>query len=265
MPSPFGDGERLYRTGDLARWRADGELEFLGRVDHQVKLRGYRIELGEIEAALRSHDGVAEAVVVAREDAAGRQAAGGLCGGMRRRQRSLEPDELRAHLKQSLPDYMVPSAFVVLAALPLTPNGKIDRKALPAPDDGDGIVQAAYVAPRTPTEEVLAGDLVRGAASSSGSGSHDNFFELGGHSLLATRVTARLRERSASSCRCARCSRRRRSRSWRSGSRRSSALVRAWCCRRCRSMRVAIELHCLMHRSGCGFWISFMAKALPTT
>jgi amino acid adenylation domain-containing protein len=192
VPSPFGHGERLYRTGDLARWRADGELEFLGRADHQVKLRGYRIELGEIEAALRRHDGIQDAVVVTRGDDAGDKR---LVGYVVRRSDAARPDAgaLRAHVKQSLPDYMVPSAFVVIDALPLTPNGKIDRKALPAPASGEGIVQAAYEAARSPTEEVLAGIWCE-VLKLDRVGVHDNFFELGGHSLLATRVTARLRE-----------------------------------------------------------------------
>src|SRR5580693_6404864 len=192
VASPFGHGERLYRTGDLARWRADGELEFLGRVDHQVKLRGYRIELEEIEAVLRRHGEVKDAVVVARQDEPGtRRLVAYVVGSAAAL--PPQPSALRAHAKTSLPDYMVPSAFVVIDALPLTPNGKIDRKALPAPASGEGIVQAAYEAARSPTEEVLAGiwcevlKLDRVVV-------HDNFFELGGHSLLATRVTARLRE-----------------------------------------------------------------------
>jgi amino acid adenylation domain-containing protein len=192
IPSPFGNGERLYRTGDLARWRADGELEFLGRLDHQVKLRGYRIELGEIEAVLRRHGSVKDAVVVARENAAGEKRLVGYVVG---RGDGVRPDAeaLRAHVKQSLPDYMVPSALVVIDALPLTPSGKVDRKALPAPEGGAGIVQAAYVAPRTPSEEVLAGIWAQ-LLELERVGVNDNFFELGGHSLLAMRVTARLRE-----------------------------------------------------------------------
>jgi amino acid adenylation domain-containing protein len=192
VPSPLSVGERLYRTGDLARWRADGELEFLGRLDHQVKLRGYRIELGEIEAELRGHGSVKDAVVVARQGAAGDKRLVGYVVG---RGDGVGPDAeaLRSHVKQSLPDYMVPSAFVVIDALPLTPNGKVDRKALPAPEGGAGIVRAAYVAPRTPSEEVLAG-IWAPLLELDKVGVNDNFFELGGHSLLAMRVTARLRE-----------------------------------------------------------------------
>ncbi len=184
-----GPGERMYRTGDLARWRADGELEFLGRIDHQVKIRGFRIELGEVEAALLGHGLVGQAVALAREDAPGEKrlvayvtAAG---------EQAVEAEDLRAHLRRSLPDYMVPSAIVVLEALPLTPNGKIDRKALPAPEGR--VTTREYVAPRTPVEETLAGIWAE-VLRLDRVGAHDNFFELGGHSLLATRVAAQVRE-----------------------------------------------------------------------
>jgi amino acid adenylation domain-containing protein len=194
VPSPFGVGERLYRTGDLARWRADGTLEFLGRLDHQVKLRGYRIELGEIEAVLRSHGDVADAVVVARQDGAGDQRLVAYVVGQAAAAAAADADvaALRAHLRQNLPDYMVPSAFVALDVLPRTPSGKLDRKALPAPAQ-QRAAMAAYVAPRTPGEEVLAGIWCE-LLGLERVGVDDNFFELGGHSLLAMRVTARLRE-----------------------------------------------------------------------
>jgi amino acid adenylation domain-containing protein len=192
VPSPFGEGERLYRTGDVARWRVDGELEYLGRIDHQVKLRGYRIELGEIEAQLVQHPQIGQAVVVADEDGNGekRLVAYVVAGGS---ETALEPAELRSHLQRSLPDHMVPAAFVKLTALPLTPNGKIDRKALPKPGT-DGLVRGAYVAPRTETEEVLAG-IWSEVLGLERIGVYDNFFELGGHSLMATRVVVRIRDR----------------------------------------------------------------------
>jgi acyl carrier protein len=189
LPDPFGSGGRLYRTGDLARWRADGNLEFLGRVDHQVKIRGYRIELGEIEAVLRNAPEVKDCAVAARKDAPAEKR---LVACVVPSGEGMEAATLRAHLRRRLPEYMVPSAFVVLEALPLTPNGKVDRKALPAPED-DAVVCGEYVAPRTPTEEVLAG-IWRELLKLERVGVHDNFFELGGHSLLAMRVIARIRE-----------------------------------------------------------------------
>src|SRR5690606_31710913 len=132
------EGARMYRTGDLVRWTADGRVEFLGRVDHQVKIRGYRIELGEIEARLASHEDLREVVVVAREDNPGDKrlvayyTAAQLPGGT---SRTPDPEKLRAHLRETLPDFMVPSHFVELARFPLTPNNKIDRKQLPKPDE----------------------------------------------------------------------------------------------------------------------------------
>jgi amino acid adenylation domain-containing protein len=192
VPSPFGEGERLYRTGDLARWRPDGELEYAGRVDHQVKLRGYRIELGEIEARLLEHDAVDQAVVVVRQDQPGdRRLVAYVVG--RAESGSLKPGELRAHLKSSLPEYMVPSAFEVLQALPLTPGGKLDREALPAPGN-NAIIRAEYVAPHTPTEQALA-SIWAEVLGLDGIGVHDNFFELGGHSLLAIQMMLQVRER----------------------------------------------------------------------
>ncbi|MFC5327298.1 AMP-binding enzyme, partial [Bradyrhizobium oligotrophicum] len=151
VPSPFARGERLYRTGDLARWRADGALDYLGRLDHQVKLRGFRIELGEIEAALSAQTGIAQAAVVLREDGGGKRLVGYVVA---QPETQLDVESLRQQLQRSLPDYMVPSAIVALASLPLTPNGKLDRNALPAPDRRrDGADQP----PRNPVETVLAG------------------------------------------------------------------------------------------------------------
>jgi amino acid adenylation domain-containing protein len=191
VPSPYGNGERLYRSGDVVRWRADGELDYLGRVDHQVKLRGYRIELGEIEAAMSGHPAVRQVVVVVREDAPGdkRLVAYVVGDGAT----APEASDLRTHLERSLPEYMVPSAFVVLEALPLTPNGKVDRQALPVPEARPA-GEMEYQAPRTPTEQVLAEIWVE-VLRVERADLHDNFFRLGGHSLLAMRMVTLLRER----------------------------------------------------------------------
>jgi amino acid adenylation domain-containing protein len=190
VPHPYGEGERLYRTGDLVRYLADGNLEFLGRIDHQVKVRGYRIELGEIEAGLLSHAGVAQAVVVAREDEPGDKRLVAYVVGSG----TTAPDvsALRSHLQARLPEYMAPSSFVVLDALPLTPNGKVDRRALPALEVGEGLARQGYVAPRTPAEEVLCG-LWCEVLKVDRVGIHDNFFALGGHSLVAMQLILRVR------------------------------------------------------------------------
>ncbi|HEV8695740.1 MAG TPA: amino acid adenylation domain-containing protein [Lysobacter sp.] len=189
---PFGtqpDG-RLYRTGDLALWRRDGTIEVIGRIDHQIKLRGFRIELGEIEAVLAQHPTVTQAVVHCREDRPGdkRLVAYVTAGG------AVSVTALRDHLKAALPDYMVPSAFVVLERFPLTPNGKIDRRALPAPELVAGEdAEGEETAPRT-EEEALLVDLWRQLLNTQRVDVRDDFFDLGGHSLLATQLLARIEQ-----------------------------------------------------------------------
>jgi len=194
ISNPFSEraGARLYRTGDLACYLSNGDIEFLGRLDHQVKLRGYRVELGEIEAVLSQHPVVREAVVVAREVNPGDKR---LVAYLVAREKSPPTlSGLREFLRAKLPEYMVPSAFVFLDSLPLTPNGKVDRRALPELDQSHSKLEAAaYVAPRTPVEEVLAGIWVR-VLGVERVGMGENFFELGGHSLLATQVISQVRE-----------------------------------------------------------------------
>ncbi len=187
VPDPFSiePGTRLYRTGDLARHLSDGNLELLGRFDHQVKVRGFRIELGEIGAVLSEHPSVRDSVVVARETSSGdRQLAAYIVG-------ETGDSELRDYLKKKLPDHMIPAHVVFMETLPLTPNGKIDRKALP--DPGQTESKETYVAPDSPTETAMA-LIWAEVLDLSRVGIHDNFFDLGGHSLLAMQVTSRLGE-----------------------------------------------------------------------
>ncbi|MBI4524347.1 MAG: amino acid adenylation domain-containing protein [Deltaproteobacteria bacterium] len=192
VPNPFNDlpGSRLYRSGDLARYLPDGNIEFLGRIDHQVKIRGYRIELGEIECVLSQHPAVRETVVIAREDDPGEKHL--VAYVVSNRGSTPLINDLRRFLRQKLPDHMVPSAFVFLDDLPLTPNGKVDRRALPEPDQGRPKLEETYVAPRTPVEEGLAGIWAE-VLGLKQVGIHDNFFDLGGHSLKATQVMSRVR------------------------------------------------------------------------
>ncbi|KPV55997.1 fusaricidin synthetase, partial [Paenibacillus sp. A3] len=184
IASPVREGERCYRTGDLARWRADGTLEYKGRIDEQVKIRGYRIELGEVETQLLRVEGVKEAVVIAREDEQGQKQ---LCAYFTA-EGELSAGEARSVLSQELPGYMVPSYFVQVERIPLTPNGKVDRRALPVPE---GSVQTGteFVAPRTMLEVQLA-DIWKNVLELSAVGIKDNFFDLGGHSLRATNLVA---------------------------------------------------------------------------
>ncbi|AGP35405.1 hypothetical protein SCE1572_13250 [Sorangium cellulosum So0157-2] len=195
IANPFVEqpGARLYRTGDVGRWLPDGTLEYLGRLDHQIKLHGYRIEPGEIEAALEQHPDVQQAVVLAWQDAPGDER---LVAYVVTRQGAAPPEgELRGWVRNRVPEYMVPSAFVRLAAIPLSPNGKIDREALPAPSCARPEQQGVFIAPRTPTEELLAG-LFAEVLHLDRVGALDDFFELGGHSLSAIQLVARLRSSS---------------------------------------------------------------------
>jgi acyl-coenzyme A synthetase/AMP-(fatty) acid ligase/acyl carrier protein len=193
IPNPFSNepGTRLYKTGDLARYLPDGNIEFLGRIDNQVKIRGFRIELGEVESALSQHPNLREVTITAREDSPGDQRL--VAYVVPHQKQTPTVDGLRHFLKQKLPDYMMPSAFVLLDALPLTPNGKVDRRALPAPDQSRPNLEATFVAPRTPLEQELA-DIWASVLRLERLGIHDNFFEVGGHSLLATQVISRLRQ-----------------------------------------------------------------------
>ena len=193
LADPFGAqaGARLYRTGDLARLRADGNLEYLGRIDDQVKIRGYRIELGEIEQTLAAHPAVQSCAVLAREDEPGERrlvayvvAAAAAQG---------EAQALHDFLRQRLPEFMVPAQIVFLGSLPLTPNGKVDRKALPVPGRDDAAAARPFVSPRTETETRLA-EIWAGLLGIERVGIHDDVFDLGAHSMLAMRAVVRIRE-----------------------------------------------------------------------
>lgn len=187
LPDPFVGGERMYRTGDRVRWRADGELEHLGRTDHQVKIRGHRIEPGEVEAALLSCAGVNNAAVVAREDGAGDlQLAAYVV-----RESSATLADIRTHAAALLPAYMLPAAFVALDRLPLTSSGKLDQRALPAPD---WLASEGFTAPRDDVERQVAQAMAAILKLPAPAGIHADFFALGGHSLSAARLVARLRE-----------------------------------------------------------------------
>ncbi|MFF7191640.1 alpha/beta fold hydrolase, partial [Streptomyces sp. NPDC008222] len=188
VADPFGTpGSRMYRTGDLVRWSTAGKLEYLGRIDDQVKLRGFRIELGEIESVLAAHPDIAQAAVIVREDRPGDKRLVGYA--VPAADTVLDPQALRAHVAKTVPGYMVPSAVMVLDALPLTPNGKLNRRALPAPEFTAGTTGRA---PRTPQEKQLC-ELFAEALGVEQVTIDDNFFELGGHSLLATRLISRIR------------------------------------------------------------------------
>ncbi|MBB4730095.1 aryl carrier-like protein [Xanthomonas arboricola] len=195
VPDPFGPaGTRMYRTGDLVRYLVDGRVQYLGRIDAQVKLRGFRIELGEIEAALRGIDGIAQAAASTFTSDDGERYITAYIVTREEQDHVVDTEVLRAALAGVLPEYMIPSALVRLDALPLTPNGKVDYKALPAPDFNQNL--HAYVAPRNLDERWLAAlwaEILRVDRVGMG----DNFFSLGGHSLSAMRMLARVRERLA--------------------------------------------------------------------
>ena len=192
IPDPFNDNPdaRLYKTGDLARYLPDGNIEYSGRLDHQVKVRGFRIELGEIESVLSQHPVVHEAVVLAREDVPDDKRLVAYI--VSNQQSPLSIKELRNFLKEKLPEYMVPAAFVPLETLPLTSNGKVDRRALPAPES-ERQSEEAYVAPQNELEKIIAG-IWQELLNVEKIGVHDNFFDLGGHSLLIVQVHSRLHE-----------------------------------------------------------------------
>jgi acyl carrier protein len=193
IPDPFSGraGARLYKTGDLARFLPDGSLEFLGRTDHQVKVRGFRIELAEIETVLGEHPLVREVAVIAREDAPGDKRIVAYI--VPRTGHGPDISDLRNHLKRRLPDYMLPSVFVVLEFMPLSETGKIDRESLPAPEQSRPTLEQSYAAPTTALEKVLAG-IFGEVLKIERVGVRDNFFELGGHSLLAARVVSQIRQ-----------------------------------------------------------------------
>jgi acyl carrier protein len=196
IPDPFSDepGARLYKTGDWVRYWPDGELEFLDRIDQQVKVRGFRIELLEIETLLRQHPALREAVVLAREDTPGHKHLVAYVVPVDEGTRTKLVGELRSYLKQNLPEYMLPSAFVTLQVLPLTTSGKVNRQALPAPARARLEMEETFVAPRTPVEEQLA-QIWSQVLGYEQIGVHDSFFNLGGHSLALTQVLSRLSER----------------------------------------------------------------------
>jgi hypothetical protein len=191
IPNPFSSkpGARLYKTGDLARYLPDGNIEFIGRIDHQVKIRGFRIELGEIEAVISQHSDVQTVVVLVSEDENGNKRLVAYLV-LEQQRTNLKLSDLRNYLEEKLPHYMVPSTFVILESLPLTPNGKVDRKALPKPDQMQLELAATYVAPRNSIEQILA-EIWSEVLGLKQIGIHDNFFELGGDSILTIQVISK--------------------------------------------------------------------------
>ena len=191
VTNPFITGERLYRTGDLVSYRLDGNIDFLGRVDLQVKVRGFRIELGEVENVLGGHPSIREAVVVTKDDNLGEKRLVGYL--VPNTEQAPSMNELRSFMRQVLPEYMVPSTFVYMDEFPMSPSGKIDRNALPDPEDFRSGLETEYVAPRNEQEETLT-KICSELLGLQQVGIYDNFFELGGHSLLATQFISRVRD-----------------------------------------------------------------------
>jgi aryl carrier-like protein len=193
LPDPFGSsaGARLYRSGDLARQLSVSEIEYLGRIDQQVKIRGFRVEPGEIEATLNEHSAVRESVVIAHEEATGDKRL--VAYVVARDGEPFSAEDLRNHLQQMLPDYMLPAVFVEMKALPLTLNGKIDRRALPAPEEVAVRPKKSFEAPRGETEQILA-DIWSDVLGIKPVGINDNFFEMGGDSILSIQIVVRAKE-----------------------------------------------------------------------
>jgi acyl carrier protein len=190
VPDPFAEpGARLYKSGDLARYLPDGNIEFLGRVDHQVKVRGFRVELGEIESILGRHQAVQAAVATVVDDVHGDRRL--VAYVIPKNGSQLEMDELQHFLRESVPEYMIPSAFTSVEEFPLTPSGKVNRQALPEPTGAEISHREAFVPPRTPLERELA-SLFSQVLHIESVGIDDNFFDLGGHSLIATQLISRL-------------------------------------------------------------------------
>jgi acyl carrier protein len=192
IPDPFSNqgGARLYNSGDIAKFLPNGAIEYLGRADHQVKIRGFRVEPGEVESVLEQHEAIKEAVVTASENASGDKQ---LIAYLVRDSENYSVSQLLQFMRQRLPDYMIPSAFMEMDSLPLSPNGKVDRRRLPLPEGERPKLVSSLVAPRNPIEETIAGiwQKILGLKSV---GVEDNFFDLGGHSLLATQVMSRVRD-----------------------------------------------------------------------
>jgi amino acid adenylation domain-containing protein len=189
IPNPYLSSERLYRTGDLAKYDANGDIEFMGRIDFQVKIRGFRIEIGEVEAAIAHHDRVQDLIVIAKDDPLGNKSL--IAYVVAKPETELTTNQLRSFLKENLPDYMIPAAFVVMDKLPLTANGKVDKKALPSPEEMRSQIADDYVMPQTDAERLIA-SVWQEVLQINNVGIYDNFFEIGGNSLLLVQAYSKL-------------------------------------------------------------------------